>query len=163
MHKCSYSHGLGYALTKLLNWWSFSKFWWNNPWSRWSLLWNNPYHGLSGFHYVSSHFFGGLLLNSSEMVIKPSNSSGRFWLCINHYCWWFSFRFQWNYPYLTPSINNGHGIGGIHYAYSIQMVIFFKILVKQFLNHKIQMVMMVFVILIMHQALLLVILLYLVK
>jgi hypothetical protein len=54
-------------------------------------------------------------------------------------------------------VDNDHGIGDLHYAYSIQMVNFFKILVKQFLNHKIQMVMMVFVILIMHQALFLVI------
>ncbi len=76
MHKCSSSHGLAYALTKLANWWSSSKFWWNNPWSRWSFLWNNPYHGLGGFHCVLGHFFGVLFLNSNEMVNKPSNSSG---------------------------------------------------------------------------------------
>lgn len=42
----------------------------------WSSLWNNPYHGLGGFYCVLGHFFGGLLLNFNEMVIKPSNSSG---------------------------------------------------------------------------------------
>lgn len=53
-----------------------SKSRWNNPWSQWSSLWNNPYHGLGGFHCVLGHFFGALLLNSNEMDIKPSNSSG---------------------------------------------------------------------------------------